>query len=57
MVEDRQAVSREDFARAVRGSENSTRSLHDHHPHGGYTPTAFRHYIGVPDFFLASAAP
>jgi SAM-dependent methyltransferase len=45
MAEDRNAVSREGFARAVRESENSTRSLHDHHPHGGYTPTAFRHYI------------
>lgn len=45
MAEDRQSVSREGFAQAVRESENSTRSLHDHHPHGGYTPTAFRHYI------------
>lgn len=42
---DREALSREEFASAVRESENSHRSQHDHHPHGGYHPAAFRHYV------------
>lgn len=45
MPEDRESLSREDFAHAVRDSVNSTLSRYDHHPHHGYTPAAFRHYI------------
>ena len=45
MADDRKSLSRDDYARAVRESENSTLSQYDHHPHHGYTPTAFRHYI------------
>jgi ubiquinone/menaquinone biosynthesis C-methylase UbiE len=50
MPEDRDAVSREhvsreDFAHAVREDVNSTLARYDHHPHHGYTPAAFRHYI------------
>jgi len=38
-------MSREEFAQAVRDSVNSGLSDFDHHPHGGYTPSAFRHYV------------
>jgi hypothetical protein len=42
---DREGLSREEFAHAVRESANSTHATYDHHPHAGYTPAAFRHYI------------
>src|SRR5580693_490965 len=45
MPEDRDALSREDFAHAVREDVNSVLSRYDHHPHHGYTPAAFRHYV------------
>ncbi len=45
MPDDRDLLSREDYAKAVREAENTIRSEHDHHPHGAYTPSAFRHYI------------
>lgn len=43
--EDRESLSRDDFAHAVRDSVNSSLSRDDHHPHHGYTPAAFRHYV------------
>ena len=45
MTPDREALSREDFARAVREDTNRARASCDHHPHAGYTPAAFRHYV------------
>jgi SAM-dependent methyltransferase len=45
MTADRGSLSRDDFLHAVRESMNSTVSEDDHHPHDGYTPAAFRHYI------------
>ncbi len=45
MPEDRESLSRDDFAHAVRDSVNSSLSRYDHHPHHGYTPAAFRHYV------------
>jgi SAM-dependent methyltransferase len=42
---DRDALSRDEFASAVRDSENSHRAHNDHHPHGGYHPNSFRHYV------------
>ncbi|HEV3321035.1 MAG TPA: class I SAM-dependent methyltransferase [Solirubrobacteraceae bacterium] len=45
MATDREGLSREEFAHAVRESTNSALSTCDHHPHAGYTPAAFRHYI------------
>ena len=45
MSEDRESLSRDDFAHAVRDSVNQTLSRYDHHPHHGYTPAAFRHYV------------
>src|SRR5579875_3014930 len=38
-------MSREAFTHAVREEVNTTLSSYDHHPHSGYTPAAFRHYI------------
>ncbi|HSZ69084.1 MAG TPA: class I SAM-dependent methyltransferase [Solirubrobacteraceae bacterium] len=45
MTEDRESLSRGDFAHAVRKDVDSALSTYDHHPHGDYTPAAFRHYI------------
>lgn len=45
MTKDRDAVSREDFARARRRTVNTALSKYDNHPHDGYKPAAFRHYI------------
>lgn len=45
MPDKREEMSREVFTNAVRTSVNKTLSRYDHHPHGGYTPAAFRHYI------------
>jgi hypothetical protein len=45
MASERGSLSRERFVRAVRASVDSDLSAFDHHPHGGYTPSAFRHYI------------
>jgi hypothetical protein len=45
MLEDRESISRTDFAHAVRDSENRALEVSDHHPHNGYIPGAFRHYI------------
>jgi ubiquinone/menaquinone biosynthesis C-methylase UbiE len=45
VAEDRESLSRGDFAQAVRKDVDSALSTYDHHPHGGYTPAAFRHYI------------
>jgi ubiquinone/menaquinone biosynthesis C-methylase UbiE len=45
MTENRDEMSREAFTKAVRKNVNRTLSTYDHHPHGGYTPAAFRHYI------------
>jgi hypothetical protein len=45
MAADRHALSRDEFAHAVRDNENALLTADDHHPHGGYTPAAFRHYI------------
>ena len=45
MAEDRESLSRGDFAHAVRKDVDSALSTYDHHPHGGYTPAAFRHYV------------
>jgi Methyltransferase domain len=42
---DREGLSREEFARAVRESTDSAHLSSDHHPDGGYTAAAFRHYI------------
>jgi ubiquinone/menaquinone biosynthesis C-methylase UbiE len=42
---DRKSLSRGDFAHAVRQDVDSALSTYDHHPHGDYTPAAFRHYI------------
>jgi SAM-dependent methyltransferase len=42
---DRESLSREEFVHAVREDVDSTLSGYDHHPHGGYTPAAFRHYV------------
>ncbi len=38
-------MSRDEFAHAVRTSVDTALSNDDHHPHAGYTPAAFRHYI------------
>ncbi len=38
-------MSRETFVRDVRSTVDRELSSWDHHPHGGYTPAAFRHYI------------
>jgi SAM-dependent methyltransferase len=45
VTRDRDAVSREDFARARRRTINTALSTYDNHPHDGYKPEAFRHYI------------
>ena len=45
MTQERGAPPREQFARAVRETNNNDLALSDHHPHGGYTPSAFRHYV------------
>lgn len=45
MADDRGALSREDYASAVREAENTVLSHQDHQPHHGYTPAAFRHYV------------
>ncbi len=45
MPDQRETLSRDAYAHAVRDAENSELSKHAHHPHGGYTPAAFRHYI------------
>jgi ubiquinone/menaquinone biosynthesis C-methylase UbiE len=45
VARDRATVSRDEFAHAVRDTVNTTLSKYDHHPHDGYTPAAFRHYI------------
>jgi SAM-dependent methyltransferase len=45
MPDEREALDRGAFANTVREAENSELSTQDHHPHGGYTPAAFRHYI------------
>jgi len=45
MAEDRGAISREAYASKVREAENTVLTHQDHHPHGGYTPAAFRHYV------------
>lgn len=45
MSDSRDEMSREAFAKAVRRTVDRTLSTYDHHPHGGYTPSAFRHYI------------
>lgn len=45
MAHERGAPPREQFARQVRETNNSDLALGDHHPHGGYTPAAFRHYV------------
>ncbi len=45
MADERETLSREAYASAVRDAENDALSTQDHHPHGGYTPAAFRHYI------------
>lgn len=45
MAQERGAPPREQFARAVRATNNNDLALSDHHPHGGYTPSAFRHYV------------
>ena len=38
-------MSRETFVRDVRSTVDRELSSWDHHPHGGYTPAAFRHYV------------
>jgi hypothetical protein len=43
--DDRETLSRDAFAHAVRDSENHHLSADDHHPHDGYTPAAFRRHI------------
>jgi 2-polyprenyl-3-methyl-5-hydroxy-6-metoxy-1,4-benzoquinol methylase len=45
VAQERGAPSGEQFARAVREANNTDLALSDHHPHGGYTPSAFRHYV------------
>src|SRR5271154_6199629 len=45
MPDERESLDRGAFANTVREAENSELSTQDHHPHGGYTPAAFRHYI------------
>jgi SAM-dependent methyltransferase len=45
MAEDREALSREAYASAVRDAENAVLTHADHQPHHGYTPAAFRHYV------------
>jgi hypothetical protein len=45
MAQERGSLSREEFAQAVRDGVNSGLSDCDHHPHDGYTPAAFRHYV------------
>jgi protein-L-isoaspartate O-methyltransferase len=42
---DREPPAREEFVRSVRESMDAALATSDHHPHGGYTPAAFRHYI------------
>jgi SAM-dependent methyltransferase len=42
---DRESLSRAEFVHAVREDVDSTLSGYDHHPHAGYTPAAFRHYV------------
>jgi 2-polyprenyl-3-methyl-5-hydroxy-6-metoxy-1,4-benzoquinol methylase/uncharacterized protein YbaR (Trm112 family) len=42
---ERGGFSPERFAREVRETNNSDLALSDHHPHRGYTPAAFRHYV------------
>jgi hypothetical protein len=38
-------LSTQAFTQAVRENTDESLSDRDHHPHWGYTPTAFRHYI------------
>jgi 2-polyprenyl-3-methyl-5-hydroxy-6-metoxy-1,4-benzoquinol methylase len=45
MADGRETLSRDAYAKAVRDAENNSLSTQNHHPHGGYTPAAFRHYI------------
>jgi hypothetical protein len=45
MADDRASMSRETFLRRVRTSVDRDLTSFDHHPHGDYTPSAFRHYI------------
>jgi SAM-dependent methyltransferase len=45
MGKDRDGVSREEFARTRRRTVNTALSTYDNHPHDGYKPEAFRHYI------------
>lgn len=45
MAQDRDTLSREAYANAVRDAENAVHVNQDHHPHHGYTPAAFRHYV------------
>jgi SAM-dependent methyltransferase len=45
MAEDRDSLSREAYASTVREAENAVLTEHDHQPHHGYTPAAFRHYV------------
>lgn len=45
MTEERDALSREAYASAVREAENTVLEQQDHQPHHGYTPAAFRHYV------------
>jgi SAM-dependent methyltransferase len=45
MTDDRETLSRDEFAHAVRDTVDSELSTYDHHPHDGYTPAAFRHYV------------
>jgi SAM-dependent methyltransferase len=42
---DREPPAREEFVRSVRENMDAALATSDHHPHGGYTPAAFRHYI------------
>jgi hypothetical protein len=42
---DRSSLSRDAYASTVREAENSVLETQDHHPHHGYTPDAFRHYV------------
>ena len=42
---DREPPAREEFVRSVRETMDAALATSDHHPHGGYTPAAFRHYI------------
>lgn len=45
MTDDGPGISAKAYTQTVRESEDLERTGHDHHPHGGYTPAAFRHYI------------